>query len=41
MKTLLHNWQVAFVPVIDKQVNASWEKAVQNNQLAASKGILV
>ncbi|KAG4988367.1 hypothetical protein JHK82_030710 [Glycine max] len=29
--------EVAFVPVIDKQVNASWEKAVQNNQLAASK----
>ncbi|KAH1220105.1 Phosphatidylinositol/phosphatidylcholine transfer protein SFH3 [Glycine max] len=29
--------EVTFVPVIDKQVNASWEKAVQNNQFAVSK----
>ncbi|KAL2983458.1 hypothetical protein AAZX31_12G039100 [Glycine max] len=29
--------KVTFVPVIDKQVNASWEKAVQNNQFAVSK----
>ncbi|KAL2591906.1 hypothetical protein AAZV13_12G037000 [Glycine max] len=29
--------KVTFVPVIDKQVNASWEKAVQNIQFAVSK----
>ncbi|KAL2328981.1 hypothetical protein Fmac_022408 [Flemingia macrophylla] len=29
--------QLAFVPVIGKPVNASWEKAVQNDQLTLSK----
>nr|KYP66110.1 Sec14 cytosolic factor [Cajanus cajan] len=32
--------QLTFVPVIDKPVNASWEKAVQNDQLALSKDCL-